>query len=131
MKTMKYLSMLLIMVAMSVCMVSCGDDDDDAPTDVATVIAGDYSGTLNVMGYTDQFTAYITLTRKSDTAVSLVVDCDEIDMHLNSVILDITQSNNSYKLASSSKAVNGTVIGKNLNITFSVGSKTYTFYGDK
>ena len=112
-------------------MVSCGDDDDDAPTDVATVIAGDYSGTLNVMGYTDQFTAYITLTRKSDTAVSLVVDCDEIDMHLNSVILDITQSNNSYKLASSSKAVNGTVIGKNLNITFSVGSKTYTFYGDK
>ena len=25
MKTMKYLSMLLIMVAMSVCMVSCGD----------------------------------------------------------------------------------------------------------
>lgn len=49
MKTMKYLSMLLIMVAMSVCMVSCGDDDDDAPTDVATVIAGDYSGTLNVM----------------------------------------------------------------------------------
>ena len=28
MKTMKYLSMLLIMVAMSVCMVSCGDDDD-------------------------------------------------------------------------------------------------------
>ena len=28
MKTMKYLSLLLIMVAMSVCMVSCGDDDD-------------------------------------------------------------------------------------------------------
>lgn len=29
MKTMKYLSMLLIMVAMSVCMTSCGDDDDE------------------------------------------------------------------------------------------------------
>lgn len=28
MKTMKYLSMLLMMVALSVCMVSCGDDDD-------------------------------------------------------------------------------------------------------
>lgn len=26
---MKYLSMLLIMVAMSVCMVGCGDDDDE------------------------------------------------------------------------------------------------------
>ena len=29
MKTMKYLSMLLMVLAMSVCMVSCGDDDDD------------------------------------------------------------------------------------------------------
>lgn len=28
---MKYLSMLLMIVAMSVCMVGCGDDDDDEP----------------------------------------------------------------------------------------------------
>ena len=34
MKTMKYLSMLLVMVVTSVCMVSCGDDDD-IPTDIA------------------------------------------------------------------------------------------------
>ena len=27
MKTMKYLSMMLMMLALSVCMVSCGDDD--------------------------------------------------------------------------------------------------------
>lgn len=95
MKTMKYLSMLLVMVVTSVCMVSCGDDDD-IPTDIATTIAGDYSGKLSVIGYTEQFTAYATLTRKSDNAISVVVDCDEIDLHLKSVILDIMQNGNSY-----------------------------------
>ena len=29
MKAMKYLSMLLMMVALSVCMVGCGSDDDE------------------------------------------------------------------------------------------------------
>ena len=82
--------MLLVMVVTSVCMVSCGDDDD-IPTDIATTIAGDYSGKLSVIGYTEQFTAYATLTRKSDNAISVVVDCDEIDLHLKSVILDIMQ----------------------------------------
>ena len=32
MKTMKYLSMLLMMLTMSVCMLSCGDDDDESNT---------------------------------------------------------------------------------------------------
>ncbi|KAA3699302.1 hypothetical protein F3F88_09690, partial [Bacteroides salyersiae] len=120
MKTMKYLSMLLVMVVTSVCMVSCGDDDD-IPTDIATTIAGDYSGKLSVIGYTEQFTAYATLTRKSDNAISVVVDCDEIDLHLKSVILDIMQNGNSYELSSSSKAVNGTVIDQNINLTFATG----------
>ena len=34
MKTMKYLSMMLVMLAMSVCMFSCGDDDDDIPNTI-------------------------------------------------------------------------------------------------
>ena len=130
MKTMKYLSMLLVMVVTSACMVSCGDDDDMA-TDIVTTTAGDYSGKLSVIGYTEQFTAYATLTRKSDNAISVVVDCDEIDLHLKSVILDIMQNGNSYELSSSSKAVNGTVIDQNINLTFATGSNTYTFYGSK
>ena len=105
MKTMKYLSMLLVMVVTSVCMVSCGDDDD-IPTDIATTIAGDYSGKLSVIGYTEH-------------------------LHLKSVILDIMQNGNSYELSSSSKAVNGTVIDQNINLTFATGSNTYTFYGSK
>lgn len=38
MKTMKYLSMLLMMVALSVCMVSCGDDDDDEKEPTASIV---------------------------------------------------------------------------------------------
>lgn len=30
MRTMKYLSMMLVVLAMSVCMVSCGDDDENS-----------------------------------------------------------------------------------------------------
>lgn len=35
MKTMKYLSMMLMMLAMSVCMSSCGDDDDEVSNELA------------------------------------------------------------------------------------------------
>lgn len=130
MKQIKFLSMLIAVVAMSVCFTGCSSDDDEI-TDIATVISGDYSGKLTIMGLADQFTTYVTLTRKSDVAVAVVIDCDELDMHLQSVILDITESNGSYELSSTSKAVNGSVIGKSLNLTFSVGSYTCTFYGNK
>lgn len=43
MKTMKYLSMLLMMVALSVCMVSCSGDDD--PVEATASIIGDWSQT--------------------------------------------------------------------------------------
>lgn len=43
MKTMKYLSMLLLMVALSVCMVSCSGDDD--PVEATASIIGDWSQT--------------------------------------------------------------------------------------
>ena len=45
--------------------------------------------------------------------------------------MDIMQNGNSYELSSSSKAVNGTVIDQNINLTFATGSNTYTFYGSK
>lgn len=43
MKTMKYLSMLLMMVALSVCMVSCSGDDD--PVEATASIIRDWSQT--------------------------------------------------------------------------------------
>ena len=45
MKAMKYLSMLLMMVALSVCMVGCGSDDDDEPSGPTASIIGNWSQT--------------------------------------------------------------------------------------
>ena len=131
MKVLKYLTMLFVLVSVSVPFTSCSDDDDDAAKDAATAIAGDYSGSLSVMGYTDQYKAYVGISRKSADAVAVVVDCDELDMHLSSVILDITAKGGSYELTSTSKAVSGAVVGSNLNLTFSTGSSTFAFYGKK
>ena len=130
MKVLKYLTMLFAVAGMGLFFASCSDDDD-AGTDAATVISGDYSGTLNIMGYTDQYRAYVGVTRKSSDAVAVVVDCDELDMHLSSVILDITQNGSSFELNSTSKAVSGAVVGNNLNLTFSTGYRTFAFYGTK
>ncbi len=58
MKTMKYLSMMLVILAMSVCMASCGDDDNDEPStgivgtwvsddDVTFVFRNDGTGVLS------------------------------------------------------------------------------------
>ncbi|MCC8170342.1 MAG: hypothetical protein LIP00_00875 [Parabacteroides sp.] len=131
MKTMKYLTLLLAVVAMGISLGSCGDDDDDKTADMATTIAGDYSGKLQVVGYTEMHQAYVTLTRRSETAVSLVMDCDEINFHSSPVILDITKNSSSYSLNSTSKAVNGSVVNGNLSIAFASNNDTYTFYGTK
>ncbi len=131
MKILKYLTMLFAMVSMGMSLASCSDDDDDAARDAATVIAGDYSGNLSVMGYTDQYRAYVSVSRKSADAVAVVVDCDELNMHLSSVILDITSKGSSYELTSTSKAVSGAVVGDNLNLTFSTGNDTFAFYGSR
>lgn len=45
MKAMEYLSMLLMMVALSVCMVGCGSDDDDEPSGTTASIIGNWSQT--------------------------------------------------------------------------------------
>lgn len=131
MKTMKYLCMLLILVATSVGLASCGDDDENEK-DWTTAISGDYSGKLQVVGYTNIYQGYVTLTRRSESAVAFTVDCDEINFHLTTpTILDIAPGDNSYTLTSTSKAVSGSVVNGNLNITFASGSRTYTFYGNK
>lgn len=45
MKTMKYLSMLLMMVALSVCMTACGDDGEDEPAGTSASIIGNWTQT--------------------------------------------------------------------------------------
>lgn len=42
---MKYLSMMLVVLAMSVCIVGCGSDDDDEPSGATASIIGNWSQT--------------------------------------------------------------------------------------
>lgn len=67
MKTMKYLSMLLIMVAMSVCMTSCGDDDDDDVPNASASIVGKWTqtndaGTVIILKFNSDKTGTINFT---------------------------------------------------------------------
>ena len=50
---MKYLSMLLMMLTMSVCMLSCGDDDDESSTGDDSII-----GTWLLTGSSTNITTY-------------------------------------------------------------------------
>ena len=51
-KALKFLSWMFILL-FTVSVSSCKDDDDDAPADAATAIAGTYSGTMTrTNGYT-------------------------------------------------------------------------------
>ena len=62
MKTMKYLSMMLVMLAMSVCMFSCGDDDDDIPNTITgkwTQTNG--AGTVITLTFNSNKTGKITI----------------------------------------------------------------------
>ena len=72
---MKYLSMLLIMVAMSVCMVSCGDDDDPASdSDYGSAVAGVYTGKLTVNNTVVEDAYVVTVTRVSSTVARVSAD---------------------------------------------------------
>lgn len=63
MKTMRFLSMLLVMVALSVSMVGCGSDDDD-PASSTTSIIGSWT-------QTNSAETVITLLFKSDKTGSI------------------------------------------------------------
>lgn len=123
-----------LLAAASLGFTACNSDDDGG-TDPATRISGDYAGTLVEMGYSDKYTAYVELRRKSATAVSCEVVCEEADLNLGSVILDITQEGSTYDLSSTTKAIQGSVVGSTLVLTFEVSnyytSWTYTFTGTR
>ena len=75
MKTMKYLSMLLIMVAMSVCATSCGDDDDPASeSDYASAVAGIYTGKLTVNNTVVEDAYVVTVSKVSSTVARVDAD---------------------------------------------------------
>lgn len=60
MKTIKFLSMMLVMLAMSVCMAGCSNDDDDSE------FVGDSASIVGSWVQTNEYGTLITLYFKSD-----------------------------------------------------------------
>ena len=117
----------------SVSFSSCSDKDGDEimGMDAGSAVSGTYAGELQVMGYTSSFRAFITLERMASDAVNLKIRCEDLDMYMEDVIMDVYSTGSSYSLSSNSKSVTGTCISNSLNLTFSTGSYTYTFFGSK
>lgn len=113
MKTMKYLSMMLIMVAMSVCMTSCGDDDDDDPvTDYAGQVAGVYTGKLTVNNTVIEDAYVVTVSKISSTVVSVMAEFYDKGVEN----YNVKYSSGQYLFTSETSS----------NITISVTAKTMT-----
>ena len=106
----------------SVSFSSCSDKDGDefmAPTgmDAGSAVSGTYAGELQVMGYTSSFRAFITLERMASDAVNLKIRCEDLDMYMEDVIMDVYSTGSSYSLSSNSKSKASIIFS---NASFSV-----------
>ncbi len=129
MKTMKYLSMLLMIVAMSVCMVGCGDDDDkDQVTDFAGQIAGVYTGRLTENNTVIEDAYVVSVTKISSTVVSVAADFynDGIRNY------NVAYSNGQFMLTSeTSSNITISIMGKSMSISFLNAKGTITTFSGK
>ncbi len=123
-----------LLAAASLGLTACSSDDEGV-TDPATLISDDYAGRLVELGYSDEYTAYVTLIRKSAMAVACEVTCEEADLKPESIILDITEDGSTYRLSSKTKAVAGSIAGGMLSLTFEVNNAyfkwNYNFTGTR
>ena len=71
MKTIKFLSMMLVMLAMSVCMAGCSNDDDDSE------FVGDSASIVGSWVQTNEYDTLITLYFKADKTGALYFKADK------------------------------------------------------
>lgn len=134
MKTLKYFSMMFIMLVMSISMVGCSEDDENAVNDNGSLLEGDYVGTLKPMGYSDEpARAYVTLTRRAKDVVSFTCSCETFDVNTNTVNLTIEDKGNGlmYLTSESTYSVQGTANNGSITISFSLGDVEWFFSGMK
>lgn len=132
-KKLLFLGWMLMFLVASVSFSSCSDKDGDEimGMDAGSAVSGTYAGELQVMGYSSSYRTFITLERMASDAVNLKIRCEDLDMYMEDVIMDVYSTGSSYSLSSNSKSVTGTCISNSLSLTFSTGSYTYTFFGSK
>lgn len=130
---MKYLSMVLLTLVVSVCMVSCGNDDEPDYSSTEA-ISGNYVGTIKAIGYIDDpARAYVTLTRKANDAISFECTCETFDINTDPIMLHTEKKDDGsiYLTSESQYAIEGSIKSDLLTITFSMGETTFFFSGSK
>lgn len=128
MKTMKYLSMMLMTLVMSVCMVSCGDDDDNSDADLSGQVAGVYTGKLTVDNTVIKDAYVVTVTKISSTVVKVSADF----YNEGSENYNVVNSNGQYLFTSdSSSGINITVTGKSMTASFLNQNNNMTVFNGK
>ena len=125
MKAMKYVSMLLIMLTMSISMISCGSDNDDPTNDYASAIAGVYTGKLTVNNTVIE-DAYVVRVDK----ISSTVVCVSANFYPHgSENYNVSYENGQYMFESESSVnITITVTGKAMNVSFLNGAGNITTF---
>ena len=71
MKAIKFLSVMLLLVAASVCTSSCSKDDDEDVVDYADVVSGIYTGKLTVNNQVIQDAYVVSVSKVSSKVVTV------------------------------------------------------------
>lgn len=115
-------------LVMSVCMVSCGDDDDDSDADLSGQVAGVYTGKLTVDNTVIKDAYVVTVTKISSTVVKVSADF----YNEGSENYNVVNSNGQYLFTSdSSSGINITVTGKSMTASFLNQNNNMTVFNGK
>lgn len=136
MKKFSFLWLLGLLMMVSIALPSCSDDDDSVDTgivtgDNASAIAGEYSGSIVLSGYTGSIPTIITLTKRNNNMVDMILDSDDADIHTTSMPLNVAVKNGVYTISNSTNTVTGTVAGNSLSLTFAGGDTAMVFSGTR
>lgn len=127
MKTMKYLSMILMALTMSVYMVGCGDDDE-SDTDYASQVVGVYTGKLTVDNTVIKDAYVVNIDKISST----VVKVSAAFYSNGSENYNVTNSNGQFLFTSdSSSDINISVTGKSMTVSFLNQNQKMTVFNGK
>ena len=126
---MKYFKLLAVIAVLAMGLSSCSKSNEVTTSS----IAGNYVGTVKVLGYTDPAErAYVNLSRMSSDVVSFKFSSEAYNLDLNPINLIVENKNGVVMLTSqSSYAIAGSITNDVLTVTFGVGDYTYMFSGKK
>lgn len=124
----KFLLTLAFAVISCVSFVSCSDDDDNLNQDMASQVAGVYTGKLTINDEVIEDAYVVTVTRINSTVVSVSAKFLNESENYN-----IVYENGQYKFKSATiNNINIVVTGKNINVSYLTnGGWMANFFGTR